>query len=377
LFLLSFQVLVAQERENPKLVMNGYVKNLQSLIFLDSANTYTLENLLHNRFNTKWFVNDNLTLHTSLRNRLFYGDSERFNDDFADLFEYEGNDFFDLDALLIKSGGIYLHSIIDRLYLEYIIDDLEIRLGRQRINWGINMLWNPNDIFNTYSFIDFDYEERPGSDALRVKYYTGFSSSVEFAIKAFEDWDEAVMAAMYKWNKWQYDFQVLSGVAYDNLMFGTGWAGNIKNAGFKGEMSLYSPLDSIDQLSISVALTIDYSFKNGIYLMGGYLFNNNAGELNDLDQLFSFRATPLNLYPYEHTTFVMAQYPFNPLINGSLNFVYSPGGANTLFISPSVGYSMANNWTLDLVSQIVAGNDRNDNYSIPVWACFLRIKWSF
>ena len=369
--------ILAQEDKPASFFLNGYVKNLQSLIFLDTAGTYGLENIIHNRFNAKWYFNENWTFHSSLRNRLFYGDAERFSDGFEDVFEYEGNDYFDLDLLLIKSDGLYLHSIVDRLYFEYIKDDLEIRVGRQRINWGINVLWNPNDIFNTYSFIDFDYEERPGSDAVRLKYYTGFASNFEVAIKAFDDWDEAVMAGMFKWNKWQYDFQVLTGIVYDNLMFGGGWAGNLKDAGFKGEMNVYAPLDSMDQISLSLALTVDYSFKNGIYLMSGYLFNNNAGELDNLDQLFAFRATPLNLYPYEHTTFIMAQYPFNPLVNGSINFVYSPGGANALFISPSISYSIANNWSLDFVSQIVAGNDRNNDYTIPIWAGFLRIKWSF
>ena len=48
-----------------------------------------------------------------------------------------------------------------------------LRIGRQRINWGVNLAWNPNDLFNAYSLIDFDYQERPGSDAIRFQYYMG------------------------------------------------------------------------------------------------------------------------------------------------------------------------------------------------------------
>lgn len=33
------------------------------------------------------------------------------------------------------------------------------------------MAWNPNDWFNTYNYFDFDYEERPGTDAIRVRVY--------------------------------------------------------------------------------------------------------------------------------------------------------------------------------------------------------------
>ena len=38
----------------------------------------------------------------------------------------------------------------------------------------MNLVWNPNDLFNAFSFVDFDYEERPGSDALRIQKYTGY-----------------------------------------------------------------------------------------------------------------------------------------------------------------------------------------------------------
>ena len=34
--------------------------------------------------------------------------------------------------------------------------------GRQRINWGQTFVWNVNDVFNAYSYFDFDYKERPG-----------------------------------------------------------------------------------------------------------------------------------------------------------------------------------------------------------------------
>ena len=75
------------------------------------------------------------------------------------------------------------HIMLDRLYAEYTYKNFEAKVGRQRINWGINMAFNPNDIFNAFSYFDFDYEERPGSDAILLKYYTGIASSIEVAGK--------------------------------------------------------------------------------------------------------------------------------------------------------------------------------------------------
>jgi len=171
--------------------LSGYHKSLNGLFgfedFLNGGKIILSDAFLHNRLNFRWFPNDHWTLRAELRNRFFYGELSRSNlfGNFKESLK-QGNDVLNLQ--LINAGDqVIFHSIFDRLYFEYTKDKLEIRLGRQRINWGINTVWNPHDIFNAFSFTDFDYEERPGSDALRIKYYTGFASSLEVAVKAFDD----------------------------------------------------------------------------------------------------------------------------------------------------------------------------------------------
>jgi len=105
----------------------------------------------------------------------------------------------------------------------------QITLGRQRVNWGVDRVWNPNDIFNAYSFIDFNYEKRPGSDALRVQYFKDMDYTLDLAVKITDAPNELIAAALYKFNKWNYDIQVLDGVYKRDMVTGTGWAGNINN----------------------------------------------------------------------------------------------------------------------------------------------------
>ena len=66
---------------------------------------------------------------------------------------------------------------------------------RQRINWGQTLVWNPNDIFNAYSYFDFDYIERPGSDAIRLQYYPDYSSAIEMAVKA--DYENKIQQPLF------------------------------------------------------------------------------------------------------------------------------------------------------------------------------------
>ena len=134
------------------------------------------------------------------------------------------------------------HSVIDRMLIQYSDEKWDITIGRQRINWGINNIWNPNDIFNAYNFLDFDYEERPGNDAVRIQRNLKNSSALELAYKSGKNKDKHTAAFLYKLNKWKYDFQFLSGIYQTDYVLGGGWAGNIKEAGFKGEMSYFIPI---------------------------------------------------------------------------------------------------------------------------------------
>lgn len=373
------QETAAPEKEKvQRFFVNGYVKTLQTAFGLSTPlfDTLFTDNLLHNRINTRWDINNNFTLRTDFRTRVFYGELVKQNPSYADQVEATVNDFFDLSAVLVDEDAIVMHTMIDRFYLEYIKENWEIRLGRQRVNWGINTVWNPNDIFNAFSFTDFDYEERPGSDALRVRYYTGFASSVEVAIKAFDDWDEAVAAGLVKWNKWNYDFQLMAGIVQRDLVLGGGWAGNLKDVGLKGEWSYFHSLvDSIPN-SFTGTLGLDYSFKKGLFLSTGFLYNSNGASNTGVDGLFSFDLSAKNLYPYKYALFLSAAQPFTPLLNGSLAIIYSPGPSNALFINPTFTYSMAANWDMSLTGQL-SFNDDGEKYTSPVKAMFLRVKYSF
>lgn len=269
-FCISFLLcmnLFAQEDKPKNWVLTGYAKSMQGIFktqFPGVGNALFSDNFLHNRLNFKWYPNNDLTFKAELRNRFFFGEFPRIVPGFKESLKVDGNDVLNLQLLNV-GDQVILHSIIDRLYLEYNKNNWEIRLGRQRVNWGINTVWNPHDIFNAFSFTDFDYEERPGSDAIRVKYYTGFAGSIEFAAKAFDNKDEIVAGLLWKTNKWNYDFQILAGWAQRDAVAGLGWAGNIKQVGFKGEASAFiSTIDDVDH-TFAATISMDYSFKKDYF----------------------------------------------------------------------------------------------------------------
>ena len=173
----------SQEEQKTKLKdrisVSGFVKymNTSSAVNLDTIIT---DNLIHNRLRFKMNISDNLTSVVEMSNRIFYGEATRLNPYLGETLDKDMGQV-DLSFVPLDNKSLVVHSILDRAYLKYSQEKWELRIGRQRINWGVNLAFNPNDLFNAYSLVDFDYQERPGADALRFQYFTGDLSSVEFA----------------------------------------------------------------------------------------------------------------------------------------------------------------------------------------------------
>ncbi len=369
-FLMVSPALNAQESKEKTTQLSGYLKDMVSLNIPGGADTIAVDNLIHNRLNFRWFPTKNFQLRLELRNRIFIGDFVSLFPNYGELIDVN-NDYFDASLLVVDNNDLVIHSMIDRFYAEWKRETWSLSIGRQRINWGMNLAWNPNDIFNAYSFFDFDYEERPGSDAIRFQKYKGYAGGYEIAISMADELDKITAAYLYKWNHNNYDFQVLGGVMRNNLALGGGWAGSIENIGFKGEITWFEPLGTIDNRAFLGSLSADYAFTNSLYLNGSVLYN--SAPLGDGS--FALASTAnldvRALSPFMWSTFLQASFPVHPLINVGLSAMIFPGESG-VFINPFLTWNILNNLDLDLIGQVFAGGDTSDQY-----VTYIRLKWSF
>lgn len=163
IFLLFLLPSEAQEAER-KFTLGGYLTTMQSAMFDTISGPVVYDNLLHNRVNFKTFLSDKISFAAEVRNRLFTGDMARGGKAYSEMIGTDQG-WADMSWNLINENSFFLNSTVDRLWIDMNLKNLEVRIGRQRINWGQTLVWNPNDVFNAYSFFDFDYVERPGSDA--------------------------------------------------------------------------------------------------------------------------------------------------------------------------------------------------------------------
>ncbi|HEY4786787.1 MAG TPA: hypothetical protein VIH57_12090, partial [Bacteroidales bacterium] len=174
--------LTAQDTvQQKKFTVYGYISSLQNAMFDSIQGNWVTENIIHNRLNFKWYPVSSLSGALEMRNRLVFGESIKLDPNSASSYDKDYG-LMKLTTNIFHGGSYLLNTSVDRLWLAFEKNKWKITLGRQRINWSQTWVWNPNDIFNTYSFFDFDYAERPGSDAFRVQYYNSEVSVTELAL---------------------------------------------------------------------------------------------------------------------------------------------------------------------------------------------------
>ena len=372
--LLIFLPARSQEEGN-KISAGGYVTSMQSAMFDSLSGPVTFDNLIHNRLNINAYIGSKITFNTELRNRLFTGDMSRAGDAYSELI---GSDqgLADMSWNLIKENSFFFNTTIDRLWMDVRLDRFEARIGRQRINWGQALVWNPNDIFNAYSFFDFDYIERPGSDAVRIQYFPSSSSAAEIAAKIDSEHD-VTAAGLYRFNKWGFDLQFLAGYANSrDLVAGTGLSGAIGSFSLRGEGTLFYPAGSSgsDEGTLLLTAGTDRIFENNSMLQFQFMYCNNPLSITDFNSFYSGNMSAKDLAFSEFTAFGSFTWAANPLLNLTLSAMWFPD-LDGYFAGPSIDYSLAENIDFSLIWQHFDSSMNGSNTRINM--AFLRLKYSF
>ncbi|MGC1242639.1 MAG: hypothetical protein WA874_13695 [Chryseosolibacter sp.] len=364
----------AQDTIPERLQFNGYIKDLQSLTYQEDFTNLITGNLLHNRLNFKWIPSPRITAAAEFRNRLFWGEEVSLTPLFSSQLRND-NEAFDLSANWIDEPRMVFNTNIDRLWVDYHHEQWSLRLGRQRINWGIGTTWNPNDLFNTFNFLDFDYEERPGADAVKLQYLTGDMNHIEFAFFVSEKKRKEIAALKYFMNVANYDFQFIAGWYQEQPTLGMGWSGSIKETGFKGEVQYYF-LRGVHREQLNLSVEADHMFTDGWYVSAGVLLNSLGQDESPMVwEVASLQISPRNLMPTKWNTVLTINKEITPLIAVNTTAIYTPG-TNLLILLPYFSFSLTENVGVNLVWQSFFGEGLAGFDDISHRA-FLRIKWNF
>ena len=359
----------------------GHLQYLENVWLVPDSKEWQTMGQMNNRLDFGWYKGG-FSANLGGRNILNYG--QMVYDYYPYLGDAAAIDYglMNLTFDLANDSSYYFITNIDRANINFTHKNFEVIAGRQRINWGINMVWNPNDIFNTFNYFDFDYIERPGCDALSMQYYTGMTSSVQVAWKIDSD-NKSTIAGMYRFNKWNYDFQVMTGVMPNDFVLGGGWSGQIKGAGFTGEFTYFQPVGELKKnpeqnASFVGSLGANYTFPNSFYLHGSVIYNSEGTTGNAYfgNVILGGRdISPKTLTPSRMEIFGEMAYQISPLIRGDISGIINPYDGS-LFIGPSIDLSLTDNIGLLVLGQLFFGEPKTEygNYGQILYG---RLKWSF
>lgn len=350
---------------------------METASFIDNSSSLITGNLIHNRLNFKWNISSNFYTRIECRNRMYFGEQVKTTNQFGKFIDID-NGLVDFSYNIIDDTSLVLNTTLDRFLINWSTNKWDVTIGRQRINWGVNLVWNPNDIFNAFNYFDFDYEERPGSDAIRIQRNVGNQSSLEVAYKLSDKKNEHVGALMYKTNFKKYDWQSFAGIYFKDIVLGTGWAGNIKNFGFKGEASYFHSYNNLLDTNgiLSASVSFDRSFKNNYFSTISYLYNSEGHDNpNEVTDLARTTLSSKKLMPFTHSFFGQLSKSFSSLVNANIAFIFSPKN-NTLILLPSIAVSVNDNWDISLVGQSFF-YDINGVYRTLGNGIYFRLRWSY
>ncbi|MDR1879338.1 MAG: hypothetical protein LBQ78_00185 [Tannerellaceae bacterium] len=344
----------AQPDNKPEL--SGYVSDMASLIALQPAGEWMWENLLHNRLNAGWQFAPSWRVDAGLRNRLIAGNRGDKN--------------------------LELRVAVDRLFVTFEKEKWKLQAGRQRINWGQTLVWNPNDIFNTYSFFDFDYVERPGCDAFRATYYHSPTASTELAASLDASHRRLTAALLHHWNHRNFDYQLMAGLyAESDLVVGGAWSGDFSGLNFRGELSFFQPLGhsrTASSRTIAASVGADYIFPSSLALQAEALYNNvgNAFSSNGLMGLYAAPLSAKYLSICDWNLFAQASYPLTPRLNSSVSTMYFVE-IKSWYAGLSLDYFLIENLDLSFIVQYFSAPQTPAFADMQITLLFARLKYSF
>ena len=154
---------------------------------------------------------------------------------------------------------------------------------------------------------------------------------------------------------------------------GFGWAGQIKEAGFKSEFSYF--INSESNIGEFVgSISIDYSLQNGMYLSSGCLYRSAANEFNPF-ALINQDISAKNPMPFSYNFLHQINYPIHPLVLVGMSLIHNKE-LDFIFTNPLLTYSISESIDLMITGQNLWMRS-NELYEDLTQTFFTRLQINF
>lgn len=308
-----------------------------------------------------------LTLHVDYDNELHFGNLIG-EPDFDLVRGRQDAEYLDLLHVFVDKQHAYWDTSLYRGYLTLRHGPAELTAGRQRIAWGTAHFWSPADVFNPISPLQVEEDERQGVDAaqLALQLPKGLRWSVVYAPQ--DGLDRSTEAARIAATVHNFDVTAMGGHFQKDWLVGADFAGQLRGAGLRGELTYTARADSSQSNALRLAFGSDYAINSKWYVLAEYFYNQGQPAGYTPGQPFD----PSILLRYSNEIYTLqrhflsagARYSVTPLLNLQTYAVVDLEGRGALFM-PQATYNLTANTDLRVAGQLFASSPRGEFDRVP------------
>lgn len=269
----------------------------------------------------------------------------------------------DLNWNVINNNNLITNHYIDRLSVRHEMNWGNVEIGRQRISGGTGRIWNPTDLFNPINPANFTKIEKDGADAISTMIYLGNFTDLNIVYNPTDDFNQSNYGFRFRTNYAQYDFSFVSGYFDKRIVAGLDFAGNLFDAGIRGEVIFSIANEDDKENFLKFILGADYQFSSELYAVVEYQFNGEGKtQKTDYELTRLTSGEILNLSRnYLHTGL---SCQITPLLNFSLNNTFNFNDKSG-FLGFSAYYSITSDLYILAGTQISYGNEFTEYWFFP------------
>ncbi len=267
---------------------------------------------------------------------------------------------------------------LDRALIKYYFSVCDLYVGRQMIAWGTGYAFNPTDIWNRKSPLDPNAPKK-GVNAVRTEIPLGSLSGLSLVVSPGPDVEHTGAGMRLKTYLKGFDLSMcamrihnadrgLLGLP-EKMTCGMDMAGQLGDVGVWSEVALHNPVypgqaySDFDSLYAQIDAGADYTFENGVYILGEYLYNGLGEERGDnygMQQLLRILGGDMSGFGM-HYGMAGIKKTLLDFYTPSL-FILVNASDRSAMLLPSFEYMFSDNLVLEASARIGIADSKNTEY---------------
>jgi len=357
--------------EEPGMQFSGYIKSLALVSRTLAGEPYWLD-LNRLRLQLQGPVASWLSMDLQYDNEVLVGDYLHTTQ-FQRQKDLPSGQYWDAQANYLEGRDAYARHRLYRASATLSLQDLDVKLGRQRIAWGTGRFWSPLDLLNPVNPVAVEREERPGVDAALVQWKFGPVSRLS-AVCAPRRRADSDRALQWHGNTSGLDYSVVGGAIAGWNVLGLDIASQAGEAGIRAEATWQHPRTPGTSAFQRVMVGLDYAFANTLTL-SAELYYNGAGSRDPAHYDLEGQAAGRVLALATRYLGLYAGYEITPLLASRSYLVFNlDDGSGAL--DTRLTWSVQTNVELSLALQRFTGSRESEFRRWPnTWLA--QLQWFF